>query len=177
MQCHSERSPPAGRQAKNLVDPPMKKDQEGIKIIAKNKKAFFDYHIEEKVEAGIQLAGSEVKSLRDGRGNLSDSYVIIKNGEAFLLHAHIAPYPPAAGMNHQPKRTRKLLLHKNQILRFEGRLGQGGSTIIPLLLYFKRGKAKVEIGLAVGKKKYDKRAAIKKRESDRTLAKAMRKQR
>lgn len=153
----------------------MTKPQDSIKIISKNKKAFFDYYIEEKLEAGISLWGSEVKSLRDGRGNVSDSYVIVKNGEAFLLHAHIAPYPPAAGMNHAPKRTRKLLLHKNQILRLLDRLKRGGTTIIPLMIYFKKGKVKIEIGLAVGKKKYDKRAAIKKRETDRTLAKAMRK--
>lgn len=147
---------------------------EGIKIIAKNKKAYFDYHIEDKIEAGIVLTGPEVKSLRDGRGNLSDSYAIIKNGEIYLLHAHIAPYPPAAGMNQEPKRTRKLLLHKNQILKLEGRLKQGGVTIIPLTLYFRHGMAKVELGLAVGKKKYDKRAAIKKRETRRDIARATR---
>lgn len=151
----------------------MKKEPEGIKIIAKNKKAFFDYHIEEKLEAGIVLAGSEVKSLRDGGASLSDSYAIVKGGEVFLLHAHIAPYPPAAGLNHEPKRARKLLLHKDQILKIEARLGQGGSTVVPLMLYFKRGKAKVELGLAIGKKKYDKRAAIKKRETEREVSKAI----
>lgn len=151
-----------------------KSDADGILIIAKNRKAFFDYHIEEKIEAGVVLMGSEVKSLRDGRGNLSDAYAIVKGGEVFLLHAHIAPYPPAAGMNHEPKRTRKLLLHKGQILKLEGRLKRGGATLIPLMLYFKRGRAKVELGLAVGKKKYDKRAAIKKREARRELGKALR---
>lgn len=152
----------------------MKKEPAGIKIIARNKKAFFDYHIEEKFEAGLVLTGSEVKSLRDGRGNLSDSYAIMKKGEMFLLHAHIAPYPPAAGMNHEPKRTRKLLLHRSQLMKLEGRLKQGGVTVVPLTLYFKKGRAKVEIGLAVGKKKYDKRAAIKKQEAGREAAKAMR---
>lgn len=153
----------------------MKKEAGGIKIISRNKKAFFDYHIEEKLEAGIALTGSEVKSLRDGRGNLSDAYAIIKQGEVFLLHVHIAQYPPAAGMNHEPTRTRKLLLHKNQILKLEGRLKAGGATLIPLMLYFKNGRAKTELGLAVGKKKYDKRAAIKKRETQREVSKAMRK--
>ncbi|MFH0799133.1 MAG: SsrA-binding protein SmpB [Pseudomonadota bacterium] len=153
----------------------MKKEPHGIKIIAKNKKAFFDYHIEEKLEAGIVLAGSEVKSLRDGRGNLSDSYAIIKGGEMFLLHAHISPYSPAAGMNHAPTRTRKLLLHKGEILKLEGKLKGGGATVIPLLLYFKQGRAKVELGLAIGKKKYDKRAAIRKRETAREVSKAMKK--
>ena len=152
----------------------MKKDAAGIKVIAKNKKAFFEYHIEEKVEAGLALSGSEVKSLRDGRGNLSDAYAVIKGGEAFLLHAHISPYPPAAGMNHEPKRARKLLMHKKEILKIYDRLKRSGSTLIPLMLYFKNGRAKVELGLAVGKKKYDKRAAIKKRETGREIAKAMR---
>ncbi len=115
----------------------MKREPQGIKIIAKNRKALFDYHIEEKFEAGVVLMGSEVKSLRDGGSNLSDAYALIKNGELFLLHAHIAPYQPAAGLNHDPKRTRKLLLHKGEIMKLEGRLKQGGSTMIPLSLYFK----------------------------------------
>ncbi|HPM42162.1 MAG TPA: SsrA-binding protein SmpB [bacterium] len=152
----------------------MKKEPEGIKIIAKNRKAFFEYHIEEKLEAGLVLSGSEVKSLRDGRGNLSDSYAVVKNGEAFLLHAHISPYPPAAGMNHEPKRARKLLLHGKEIVKLDDKLRRGGCTLIPLMLYFKKGRAKVEIGLAIGKKKYDKRAAIKKRETGREVAKALR---
>jgi len=152
----------------------MKKQPEGIKIISKNKKAFFDYHIEEKFEAGVVLQGSEVKSLREGSGNLSDSYAIIKGGEVFLLNSHISQYAPAAYMNHDPKRSRKLLMHKKQILKMENTLKQGGATLIPLMLYFKKGKAKVELGLARGKKKYDKRAAIKKRESDRETSKAMR---
>ena len=152
----------------------MKKAPDGIKVIAKNKKAFFEYHIEEKAEAGLVLTGSEVKSLRDGRGNLSDAYAVVKRGEIWLLHAHISPYPPAAGMNHEPTRARKLLLHKGEILTIEDRLKRGGSTLIPLLLYFRKGRVKVEMGLAIGKKKYDKRAAIKKRESGRELAKALR---
>lgn len=152
----------------------MKKQTDGIKIISKNKKAFFDYVIEEKIEAGLALTGSEVKSLRDGLGNLSDSYAMIKGGEAFLLHAHISPYPAASYLNHEPKRQRKLLLHKQQILKLEDRLKHGGVTLIPLMLYFRSGRVKVEMGLAKGKKKYDKRAAIKKAESDRALSRALR---
>lgn len=154
----------------------MSKKQEtpGIKIITKNKKAFFDYHVEEKYEAGIALTGSEVKSLRDGQANLSDSYALIKNGEMYLLHAHIARYEPAASLNHEPKRSRKLLLHKIQLNRLEDRLKQGGATIVPLMLYFKKGRAKIELGFCTGKKMYDKRAAIKKRESDREVSRGLR---
>ena len=152
----------------------MKKANSDIVDITRNKKAFFDYHIEESFEAGIALVGSEVKSLRDGRGNLSDAYATIKNGEVYLLHAHISPYPPAAFMNPEPKRARKLLMHKGQILKLEGRLKQGGMTLIPLSLYFRKGRVKVQLGLAAGKKKYDKRAAIKKRETDREVSKAVR---
>jgi len=152
----------------------MKKPPSGIKIIAKNKKAFFEYHIDEKFEAGIVLVGSEVKSLRDGRASLSDAYAIIKEGEIFLLHAHIAQYPPSTIYNHEPKRTRKLLMHSNEIAKLNGKLNQKGLTLIPTMLYFKQGRAKVELALAHGKKKYDKREAIKKRETKRTLGRALR---
>lgn len=152
----------------------MKKEPSDIKVIAKNKKAFFEYHIEEKLEAGIALTGSEVKSLRDGQASLSDAYAMIKNNEAWLLHAHIAPYAPSAMFNHEPKRTRKLLLHKQQILKLLGHLKQKGYTLVPLMLYFKLGRVKVELGLARGKKQYDKRAAIKSRENKRELSRALR---
>ena len=152
----------------------MKKSTDGIKIIAKNKKAFFEYHIEEKLEAGLALMGSEVKSLRDGQASLSDAYGLIKNGEAWLLHAHIAPYAPSATFNHEPKRPRKLLLHKTQILKLLGTLKGKGYTLIPTMLYFKEGKAKVELGLARGKRQYDKRAALKEREGKREETRAMR---
>jgi SsrA-binding protein len=151
-----------------------KKDDTGIKIIAKNKKAFFEYFIEEKVEAGIALIGSEVKSLRENQASLSDAYVIIKGGEAFLLHAHIAQYPPSGMFNHEPKRPRKLLLHKKQIRKLDQALAQKGLTIVPTMLYFKKGRAKAEIALAKGKKKYDKRESIKKRESDRNISRSFR---
>jgi SsrA-binding protein len=152
----------------------MRKEPSDIKVIAKNKKAFFEYHIEEKVEAGLALQGSEVKSLRDGQASLSDAYGLIKGGEVWLLNAHIAPYPPAAYANHEPKRTRKLLLHRTQISKLLGKLKEKGYTLIPTMLYFKRGRAKVEMGLARGKRKYDKRAAIKERESKREVSRAMR---
>ena len=152
----------------------MKQAPSGIKIISKNKKAFFEYLIEEKLEAGLALTGSEVKSLRDGQASLSDSYGLIKNGEAWLLNAHIAPYPPAAFGNHAPKRTRKLLLHKTQISKLLGKLKEKGYTLIPTMLYFKEGKAKVELGLARGKRQYDKRAAIKEREEKREVSRALR---
>jgi SsrA-binding protein len=151
----------------------MKQDA-GIKIIAKNRKAFFDYAIEEKLEAGLCLQGSEVKSLRDGKANLMDAFAIIKGGEIFLLHAHISPYGPSAQFNHAPTRTRKLLLHKTEISKLEQKLSQKGFTLIPLLIYFKKGRAKVELGLGKGKKHFDKRESIKKRESDRSISRAMR---
>ena len=145
-----------------------------IKIVAQNKKAFFLYHIEESIEAGLVLLGSEVKSLRDGRGSLSDSYAMIKDGEAFLLNSHIAHCPQASYMNHDPKRARKLLLHEQQLRRLTGKLKEKGFTLIPLKLYFKGGRAKVELGLARGKKHFDKREAIKKRETKRELARSLR---
>jgi SsrA-binding protein len=151
-----------------------KKTDQGIKIIAQNRKARFDYQVESSLEAGMVLAGSEVKSLRDGRASLSDAYAIIKEGECFLLNVHIAQYPPAAYLNHEPKRTRKLLLHAGEIARLTGKLNERGYTLIPLRLYFKKGKAKVELGLCKGKRKYDKRAAIKKREAAREVSRALR---
>lgn len=151
-----------------------KKSEEGIKLIAQNKKARFEYHIDSTLEAGMVLRGSEVKSLRDGRASLSDSYAIIKGNECFLIGVHIAPYPPATYLNHEPKRTRKLLLHAREIEKLLGKLKQRGFTLIPTKLYFKKGKAKVELGLCQGKKKYDKRESIKKREIKRELGRAIR---
>lgn len=152
----------------------MKKEPSDIKVIAKNKKAFFEYHIEEKLEAGLVLAGSEVKSLREGRASLSDSYGVIRDGQAFLLNAHIAPYQPAGALGHEPKRTRRLLLHADQIAKLAGHLNERGLTLVPTMLYFRAGRAKVELALARGKRKYDKRAAIKKAESKREVARALR---
>lgn len=146
----------------------------GIKIIAKNKKAFFSYHIEEKFEAGIVLVGSEVKSLRLGYANLVDSYAMLRESEVVLLKTHISPYPPAAGLNHDPTRTRKLLLHRGEIVKLAGKVNQRGYTLIPLSIYFKDGRAKVELGLCRGKRQFDKRLTMKKREAKRDVARALR---
>ncbi len=137
--------------------------------ICKNRRARFDYQIEETFEAGIVLLGSEVKSLREGRANLVDSYARISDGEVFLMKAHIAPYEQANRENHDPVRPRKLLLHRSEIRRLTGKVHERGRTLIPLELYLEGGRANVELALARGKKRHDKRAAIAKRESDRQL--------
>lgn len=147
----------------------------GTKLIVQNKKAFFNYHIAERYEAGLVLTGSEVQSLRAGKANLVDAYAVIKTDGMYLLKAHISPYPPAAGLNHEPTRPRKLLLHREEMLKLSGTLTGKGVTLVPLSLYFKGGRAKVELGLARGKKKYDKREDMKKRESNRQMARALRK--
>ena len=144
-----------------------------MKIISQNRKAYHDYHIEDTLEAGIVLSGTEVKSLRDGRANLKDSYVIVKGGEAYLLNCHISPYSHGNIMNHEPLRTRKLLLHRKEIDRLRGKIEAKGYTLIPLKLYFKGSFAKVEIGLARGKKFFEKRDTIKEREARREIEKAI----
>lgn len=144
-----------------------------IKIICQNRKAYHDYSIEETIEAGIQLLGTEVKSLRDGKANLKDSYVLIKNSEAFLLNCHISPYTHGNIVNHDPLRTRKLLLHSKEIERLRGKMQQKGYALIPLKIYFKGAYAKVEVGLAKGKRQYEKRETIKEREAKRAIEKAM----
>ena len=123
-----------------------------MNIVAQNRKAYHDYSIEETLEAGIQLVGTEVKSLRDGRANLKDSYVLIKDSEVFLFNCHISPYSHGNIMNHEPLRTRRLLLHRKEIERIRGKMQQKGYALIPLKIYFKGSYAKVEIGLAKGKK-------------------------
>ncbi len=144
-----------------------------MKIAAQNRKAFHDYAIEETFETGIVLTGTEVKSLRDGKANLKDSYVIIKENEAFLLNCHISPYSHGNIMNHEPLRTRKLLLHRKEIDKLQAKAAQKGYSLIPLKIYFKAGRAKVEVGLARGKRQYEKRETIKKREADREIERAM----
>jgi SsrA-binding protein len=141
--------------------------------IAVNRRARHDYCIEETIEAGVVLTGSEVKSLRAGKAQLKDSYGHIKHGEVWLFNAHISEYSPAAQFGHEPTRSRKLLLHRSEIERLIGKVKERGLTLIPLRLYFKHGRAKVELGLARGKKLYDKRAAIKERETRRELDRAM----
>ncbi|MBZ0157672.1 MAG: SsrA-binding protein SmpB [Alphaproteobacteria bacterium] len=144
-----------------------------MKIVAQNRKAYHDYSIEETAEAGIQLLGTEVKSLRDGKANLKDSYVLIKDSEVFLFNCHISPYSHGNIMNHDPLRTRKLLLHRKEIERIKGKAQQKGYTLVPLKIYFKGPFAKVEIGLAKGKKVYEKRETIKEREAKRDIERAM----
>lgn len=140
------------------------------KIITANRKASFEYHLLERFEAGIALMGSEVKSLRDGGANISEAYAIFKGAELWLINANINPYEPANYLNHKPKRDRKLLLHKKEILKIIMKLKEKGLTLIPTKLYFKNGLAKIEVALAKGKKSYDKRASIKKKDIDRELS-------
>ena len=144
-----------------------------MKIVCQNRKAYHDYTIEETIEAGIQLLGTEVKSLRQGKANLKDSYVIVKDSEVFLLNCHINPYSHGNIMNHDPLRNRKLLLHRREIERLKGKTQQKGFTLIPLKLYFKGPFAKVEVGFARGKRKYEKRDAIKEREAKRAIERAI----
>lgn len=153
----------------------MARSQSGIgeKLIASNKKAFHDYFVLDKVEAGLALTGTEVKSLRDGNANLKDSYVIFKNGEAFLFGAHISPYSHGNLENHDPERTRKLLLHRREIDRLTTQVTEKGLSVVPLRLYFKYGRVKAEIAVVRGKKLYDKRETEKTKEADREAAAAM----
>lgn len=143
-----------------------------IKIIAENRKARHDYFIEDQIEAGMVLLGTEVKALRGGRANLKDSYAKIEKGEVFVYQMHISPYPYAYYGNHDPLRPRKLLLHKREIKKLYGKVNEKGRSLIPLRLYFKDGKVKILIALAKGKRMFDKREAIKQRESRRDLDRA-----
>jgi SsrA-binding protein len=150
-----------------------KANDSGEKLIASNKKAFHDYFILQKLEAGLELTGTEVKSLRDGKANLKDSYVVINGDQAFLLAAHISPYSHGNIQNHEPERKRKLLLHKREIEKLHVQLVEKGLTIVPLRLYFKGSRVKAEIAVVRGKKQYDKRETEKRREADREAAAAM----
>ncbi len=143
--------------------------KEHIKIIADNRKARHEYFIEDKFEAGMVLLGTEVKSLRQGRANLKDSYARIKNGELYVHQLHISPYPFAYYNNHDPLRVRKLLLHKYEIKKLYGKMNERGYTLVPLRLYFREGKVKMELALAKGKRQYDKRESIKQRDEKRNL--------
>lgn len=151
-----------------------KETEDQYKVVATNRKAYHDYFIEEKFEAGMVLKGTEVKSLRERRVNLQDSYASVKEGEVFLHHCHISPYSHGNVMNHDPIRTRKLLLHRKEINKLLGKTQQKGLTLIPLRIYFSaQGRAKVELGLAKGKKQHDRRASIKAREAGREVERAM----
>ncbi len=146
------------------------------KLIATNRRARHEYHIEEALEAGLALTGTEVKSLRSGRVTMGDSYARVQEGEVWLHHLHIPPYEAGNIHNHEPMRPRKLLLHRREIQRLAGKAVQKGYTLVPLRLYFSRGVAKVELALARGKKLYDKRTAIEEREARRTAERTMKQQ-
>ena len=147
---------------------------ESTKIVADNRKARHDFFVDESLEAGIALVGTEVKSLRQGKCSLRDSYARIENGEALLYSVHISPYDPASKFNHDPLRTRKLLLHKHEILKLNGKVKEKGYTLVPLKIYFRNSKAKVELGLARGKRQYDKRDDLAQRDAERDIARALR---
>jgi len=151
------------------------KTKSGLKIICNNRKAKFNYFFNEFFEAGIALKGSEVKSLRDGKANISEAYAIDEQGEIFLLNSHIPSYKESSYNNHDPKRNRKLLLNKREINKLIGKVNREGYTLIPTKLYFKKGKAKIEIAVAKGKREYDKRHVKKKRDWNREKAKFFRK--
>ena len=145
---------------------------EPIKVLVKNSKAYFNYFLEDFLECGIELKGSEIKSLRHNGASLTDAYIVIRNEEAYLLNMHISPYESGNIFNHEPNRTRKLLLHKKEIFRYGQKAKEKSLTIVPTKIYLKKGKAKVEIALAKGKKQYDKRQVIKERDDKRMMDKA-----
>lgn len=152
----------------------MGQKNESIKIAVENRKARHDFHIHEVFEAGIALVGTEVKSLRVGKANLKDSYAQVKDGEIFLQNMHISPYEAGNIFNHDPLRARKLLLHKSEIVKLFSKTREKGYTLVPLKLYFKRGRAKLELALASGKKDYDKRQDMAKRDAKREVDRALR---
>ena len=153
----------------------IQKTKSGLKIISNNRKAKFNYFFKEFFEAGIELKGSEVKSLRDGKANISESYAYDHNGEIFLVNSHIPSYKESSYNNHEPNRNRKLLLNKREINKLIGRINREGFTLIPTKLYFKKGKAKIEIAVGKGKKQYDKRQVKKKQDWNREKARLFRK--
>ena len=152
-----------------------KKTNTGLKIICLNRKASFNYFFEDLIEAGIVLKGSEIKSVRDGKVNIADSYAEEKNGELFLVNSHIAQYKQASISNHNPTEARKLLLNKRELNKLIGKMQRDGFTIVPTKMYFKKGKAKIEIAVAKGKKSFDKRATKKDRDWNRDKARFIRK--
>lgn len=148
--------------------------QQGIKVIAQNRKAFHDYFVEEKMECGIALFGTEVKSIRQGRVNLKESWAQVRKGEIWIEGMHISPYEQGNIFNRDPLRPRKLLLHRNEIRKLDGLIMRQGFTLIPLEMYFKDGRVKVQLGLCKGKKQHDKRDAAAQKDSDREIQRAMR---
>lgn len=151
----------------------MAKAQEGIKVIATNRKAHHEYHIEDSLEVGLVLAGPEIKSIRAGNVSLQESYVVCDNGEMWVLNLYIAPYDPAHRQNHESRRPRKLLMHRREIAKWSDRVQQKGYTIVPLRLYLRKSRAKLEIGLAKGKKLYDKRQTLARKDAQRGIDRAL----
>jgi SsrA-binding protein len=147
----------------------MQKESNGTKLIAQNRRARFDYLIEETIEAGLMLVGTEVKSCRNGKVSLTDAYAVVRDGEAWLLQCHISPYSHGNRANHDPLRPRKLLLHKGEVERLGAKVAQEGRTLVPVRLYFKHGLAKAEIAVARGKKTHDKRQATAQRDAERHM--------
>lgn len=145
----------------------------GIKVVVNNKKASFNYFLSDFLEAGLVLKGTEIKSIKEGKVSITDAYVVFKNGEAFILNMNISEYDKGNIFNHDPLRTRKLLLNKHEILKYEQKTIKDGYTVVPTRLYLKKGRAKLEIALAKGKKNFDKREAIKERDDKRDMAKAL----
>jgi SsrA-binding protein len=152
----------------------MGEDRAELRVVASNRRARHDYEILDTFEAGIALFGPEVKSLRNGKASLTDGYAVIRRGEVYLENVHVGPYEKAWRENADPRRERKLLLHRAEISRLAGKLAERGLTLIPLRLYFKRGRAKVELGLCRGKRRYDKRESIRRRETERDLQRTLR---
>ncbi len=161
-----------------MAHSPKKQDEEGIRPISRNKRAFHEYHILDTLECGLVLTGTEVKSLREGKCSLEDAYAKLEDGEVWLLGTDIPEYTYGNRLNHKPKRKRKLLLHRREIEKFAGKASQRGFTLIPLRMYFKKGRAKVELAVARGKQQHDKREDVKKADAQREIKRAMaRKQR
>ena len=152
----------------------MTRERDHIQHIYRNRKVFHDYQVEDRVEAGISLLGSEVKSLRQGSGNLSDAYVLFRDGEAWLINAHIAPYARATHENHEPLRERKLLLSRRELRKLSAKVRERGYSLVPISMYFRGPWVKVELGLGKGKRKHDKRTALKEREDRREMDRAAR---
>ena len=164
-----------GKGARAAAGPGTKsKDGAELVVVARNRKARYEYEILDTFEAGIALLGPEVKSLRAGNATLTDSYAKIQRGEVYLQHVHIGPYEQAARANAEPRRERKLLLHRAEIARLKVKLAERGFTLVPLEIYFKGGRAKVQLALARGKRRYDKRESIRRREQDREVQRAVR---
>lgn len=149
-------------------------EQHGEKVLTVNRQASYNYHLQERLEAGVVLTGTEVKSVRDGQVNLRDSYADLKNGEIWLLNCHISPYTHGSIFNHDPTRSRKLLLHKEEIRRLLGKVRERGFTLVPTRMYLKNGRIKVELALAKGKRTYDKRETERRREAEREAQQAVR---